>query len=83
MKNPKWITRLTLEREETEGYWAARGWSRTAFVQAMSRFDVPGRNSRIVAGLNALRGVAFAGERGISRVEGIASRLAKGFERLA
>ena len=69
MKNPKWITRLTLEREEAEGYWAARGWSHTAFVQTMSRFDVPGRNSRIVAGLSALRGIAFAGERGISGVE--------------
>ena len=69
MKNPKWITRITLESQEEEGYWAARGWSRTAFIQTMSRFDVPGRNSRIVAGLNALRGVAFAGERGISRVE--------------
>ncbi len=69
MKNPKWITRLTLEPEESEGYWAARGWSRSAFIQTMSRFDVPGRNSRIAAGLSALRGVAFAGERGISRVE--------------
>ena len=69
MKNPKWITRLTLEPEEVEGYWAARGWSRSAFIQTMSRFDVPGRNTRIAAGLSALRGVAFAGERGISRVE--------------
>ena len=69
MKNPKWITDLTLERKEPEGYWAARGWSRTAFIQPMSRFDVPGRNNRVPAGLSPLRGIAFAGERGIARVE--------------
>ena len=32
-------------------------------------FRCPGPQQPIVAGLNALRGIAFAGERGISRVE--------------
>ena len=69
MKNPKWITRITLQRDEAVGYWAARGWSRSAFIRTMSRFDVPGRNRRIAPGLSPLRGIAFGGDRGISRIE--------------
>ena len=41
MKNPKWITGLTLLDRNHRGYWAARGWSETAFIQTMSRFGRP------------------------------------------
>ena len=69
MKNPKWITRITLQEEETRGYWVQRGWSLTAFIKTMSRIDVPGRGSHTVPGPSGVRGIAFAGDRGIDRLE--------------
>ena len=69
MKNPKWITGLTLLDRNHRGYWAARGWSETAFIQTMSRFDVPARGARVRAGPAGLRGIAFAADRGIAAVE--------------
>jgi DMSO/TMAO reductase YedYZ molybdopterin-dependent catalytic subunit len=70
MKQPRWITRITFTAEERPGYWANRGWSRTAFVQTMSRIDFPRQNQVIEKGKNLeLRGVAFSGKKTITRVE--------------
>ena len=69
MKNSKWITQITLQEEETRGYWVQRGWSLTAFIKTMSRIDVPGRGSHTVPGPSGVRGIAFAGDRGIDHLE--------------
>ena len=69
MKNPKWITDLTLLDQDHSGYWVERGWSSTAFIQTMSRFDVPARMAEVQAGPAGLRGIAFGGDRGIQAVE--------------
>ena len=50
------------------GYWEQRGWSEAAVVKTMSRIDVP-RSGTGVSGPLDVAGVAFAGDRGISRVE--------------
>ncbi|HZD17979.1 MAG TPA: molybdopterin-dependent oxidoreductase [Actinomycetota bacterium] len=65
MKQPKWLASLELVDRPFEGYWERRGWSKAAFVKTMSRVDtvVPAGPRLIVAG------VAFAGDRGISKVE--------------
>lgn len=65
MKQPKWLGSIELVDRPFEGYWEQRGWSRAAIVKTMSRIDaaVADGPERMVAG------VAFAGDRGISRVE--------------
>lgn len=67
MKNVKWITRIDVSRTDVKGYWQRRGWNDVAEYQTMSRIDVaaPG-----VVGLPAtVAGVAFAGDRGVAKVE--------------
>jgi DMSO/TMAO reductase YedYZ molybdopterin-dependent catalytic subunit len=65
MKQPKWLASVELVDRPFEGYWERRGWSKAAVVKTMSRIDavVDGGATSTVAG------VAFAGDRGISRVE--------------
>jgi DMSO/TMAO reductase YedYZ molybdopterin-dependent catalytic subunit len=67
MKNVKWITKLEVVAIDYKGYWQRRGWDDRAEYQTMSRIDVA-RASR--AGEPAtIAGIAFAGDRGIARVE--------------
>ena len=61
MKQPKWIIGLDAIGRWEPGYWVARGWSKDGIVSTMSTIDV-------VKG-NEAGGVAFAGARGISKVE--------------
>jgi DMSO/TMAO reductase YedYZ molybdopterin-dependent catalytic subunit len=67
MKNVKWITQIELVDHDYKGYWQERGWDDRAEYKTMSRIDVPeataSRAGTVVAG------VAFAGDRGVSRVE--------------
>ena len=68
MKNVKWVTEIELSNEDYLGYWQTRGWSDLATVQTMSRIDTR-EASRLEDGSVAIGGVAFAGIRGISKVE--------------
>ncbi len=70
MKQPRWITKITFSADEKIGYWANRGWSRTAYVMTMSRIDFPSDGKAFKTGdsLN-LRGVAFGGKKPITKVE--------------
>lgn len=69
MKNPKWLTEVELSRRPTyNGYWELRGWAAGAKVQTMSRFDVPADGATAASPVT-FAGVAFAADRGISRVE--------------
>ncbi len=70
MKNVKWVTRIDAVGEDIQGFWQERGWSDPAPVVTMSRIDVPQAGADVVLGQPTLYGgVAFAGDRGISRVE--------------
>jgi hypothetical protein len=69
MKNVKWLTGITLVDHDFLGYWQTRGWDDTAHYQTASRFDVPAPISSPPAGPLELGGVAFAGDRGIQKVE--------------
>ena len=68
MMNCKWLQRIEAVSADRDGYWADRGWSDVATVRTQSRIDAvepagaAGRRSLVV-------GVAWAGDRGISRVE--------------
>jgi DMSO/TMAO reductase YedYZ molybdopterin-dependent catalytic subunit len=71
VKNPKWLTRIEPVPVPYSGYWPQRGWNKDAFVRTFSRLDTPQEQDVVPAGrpFARIRGVAFAGARGISRVE--------------
>src|SRR5713226_9384694 len=70
MKGPKWLESIDLASQDDGGYWESEGWDRRALVKTTSRFDVPKDGDTAKTG-EAVRlfGVAFAGTRGISKVE--------------
>ena len=67
MKNPKWLTGIEIFNGATPSYWSQRGWDPDAPVQVFTRVDTPAR--AIDLGPVAVGGVAYAGDRGIARVE--------------
>src|SRR5215510_10605924 len=69
MKSVQWLTEIEVVSAHYKGYYQQKGWSEYALVQTMSRIDVPDHGTT-VTGLNQkLEGLAFAGLRGISKVE--------------
>ncbi|HEX5370565.1 MAG TPA: molybdopterin-dependent oxidoreductase, partial [Dehalococcoidia bacterium] len=69
MKHPKWITEITLVKDEYFGYWEQQGWDQQARMNTSVRIDVPGQHRDVDPGQQTIEGVAFAGDRGISKVE--------------
>ena len=70
MKNPKWVTGVRFSAREFQGYWERQGWNPAALPRLFSRFDFPAASGRLGAGRRyLLSGVAYAGARGVSRVE--------------
>jgi DMSO/TMAO reductase YedYZ molybdopterin-dependent catalytic subunit len=66
MKQPKWLESIEVVTTPFEGYWERRGWIKAAIVRTTSRIDALDEDATpdfLVAG------VAFAGDRGIERVE--------------
>lgn len=70
-KQPKWLTSLAPNAQLSNGYWEQRGWNKDGFVLTMSRLDWPGEETRVPVGkpFDLMHGVAFAGDRGIARIE--------------
>jgi hypothetical protein len=68
MKQPKWITRIEAIDEEGPGYWVERGWSAEARPQIVSVIDTVAVD-QVVDGMIPVGGIAWAGDRGIQRVE--------------
>jgi DMSO/TMAO reductase YedYZ molybdopterin-dependent catalytic subunit len=69
MKGPKWLHRIDLVTHESGGYWEQQGWDHNAIVKTTARIDSPSDGAVIKLGPVTLSGVAFAGTRGISKVE--------------
>ena len=72
MKQPKWITGIEVAEEYKDGYWVERGWSKEAIVKATSVIDTVAAHAayeRDGQTLVPVGGIAFAGARGISKVE--------------
>jgi DMSO/TMAO reductase YedYZ molybdopterin-dependent catalytic subunit len=67
MKNVKWLRRIDLVDRDVKGYWQRRGWDDRAPYQTAARIDVA-RAGR-VGEPAVVAGIAFAGDRGIARVE--------------
>lgn len=65
-QSAKWITRIALADQPYQGLYQSQGWS-DAPLSTMSRIDSPGRRASF--GTIPVAGIAFAGTRGIRRVE--------------
>jgi hypothetical protein len=82
MMNPKWITEIELVDKVYEGYWQRNGWTNIAEYNTGSSIVIPGQapiRNRF-RGLDEIpssssnermpiAGIAFGGDRGISKVE--------------
>ncbi len=66
----KWLDAIILNRlEEFDAYWIPRGWAKEAPIKTQSRIDVPRLGETVQAGRRVIAGVAWAQNRGISKVE--------------
>ena len=72
-KNVKWLTRIEVADANAKGFYEAQGWGPDFVVPTRSRIDVPDDWTFVSLGkLTApieVKGIAFGGDRGISRVE--------------
>jgi DMSO/TMAO reductase YedYZ molybdopterin-dependent catalytic subunit len=68
MMNAKWITEIEVVDQVYLGYWQERGWSNDARIKTTSLIYYPVLGAQ-VSGSIPVAGVAFAGDRGISKVE--------------
>ena len=69
MENVKWLESIQPVPESFRGYWQKRGWGDTAVIKTTSRFDFPDRRDDVFTTGALVGGVAFAGTRGVDRVE--------------
>jgi len=69
MKNVKWLNGISIVENDFKGFWQQQGWDDAAPYQTESRIDTPFSRSTPPAGPLGVGGVAFAGDRGISKVE--------------
>ena len=68
MMNAKWITEIEVSDQVYLGYWQQRGWSNDARIKTTSIIYYP--TGSVQANTSSpIAGVAFAGDRGISKVE--------------
>lgn len=68
-KSVKWVTRIELVARDVQGFYEKQGWGPDFTIPTHSRFDGPDPARPVSPGAVSLRGVAFGGNRGISRVE--------------
>ena len=84
MMNPKWITEIELVDKTYEGFWQRKGWTNNGISAINSSIVIPGNqpiqerfpnlvpnsSNSFMTGKNIpIAGIAFAGDRGISKVE--------------
>ena len=72
MKQPKWITGIEVVKDYKEGYWVKRGWDEIAQVKATAVIDTVAKDAIYESDgrqLVPVGGIAFAGARGVSKVE--------------
>ena len=66
----KWLAEIELTTLEAfDGYWVPLGWAKEAPILTQSRIDVPHNGAGLSAGSVAIAGVAWAPDRGVSKVE--------------
>ena len=72
-KNVKWLTRIEVVGYDAKGFYEKQGWGPDFVIPTRARIDAPEDKMELklaeVRGSVPLKGVAFAGDRGVSRVE--------------
>ncbi len=69
MKSVQWLTGIEVVDRDDQGYYQRKGWTDDATVKTMSRIDMPVHGALLRGRRHRLAGLAFAGIRGIDRVE--------------
>ncbi len=81
MMNPKWITEIELVDKTYEGFWQRKGWSNKKNENIYSFIVTPGdqeiknrfphlvKENFAIDKTSPIAGIAFAGDRGISKIE--------------
>lgn len=70
VSNTKWLTEIELTTWEAfDAYWIRLGWAKKGPILTQSRIDTPGAGRSVAAGTVPVAGVAWAPDRGISKVE--------------
>ena len=71
MMSAKWIRKISVVNAAYMGYWQTRGWSNTGIVQTLAFIIAPTNAQSLSAnsGTVVVGGYAYAGNRGISKVE--------------
>ena len=65
----KWLSELELTTLESfDGYWVPLGWAKEAPILTQARIDTP-RGGNVATGTVHVAGIAWAPDRGISKVE--------------
>ena len=66
----KWLAEIELTTLDAfDAYWVPLGWAKEAPILTQSRIDVPHNGAGLAAGPVAIAGVAWAMDRGVSKVE--------------
>jgi len=72
-KHVKWLTRIEVTKANAKGFYETQGWGPNFTVPTRSRIDVPYNEMwiKVVEATKGVpvKGVAFGGDRGVSRVE--------------
>ncbi len=68
-KNVKWVDRIELSKRNEKGFYEKQGWGPDFVVKTQSRFTAPAFDGVLPMAPVRLMGTAFAGDRGVSRVE--------------
>jgi DMSO/TMAO reductase YedYZ molybdopterin-dependent catalytic subunit len=72
-KHVKWLTRIEVTDANAKGFYETQGWGPDFMTPTRSRIDVPDHDSWFslnqLSGAIEVKGMAYGGDRGISRVE--------------
>jgi DMSO/TMAO reductase YedYZ molybdopterin-dependent catalytic subunit len=72
-KHVKWLTRIEVTPGDSKGFYEAQGWGPDFITPTRSRIDVPDPFATFslgkLSGPIEVKGIAYGGDRGISRVE--------------
>jgi DMSO/TMAO reductase YedYZ molybdopterin-dependent catalytic subunit len=72
-KHVKWLTRIEVTDANAKGFYETQGWGPDFIAPTRSRIDVPDHESWFslnqLSGAIEVKGMAYGGNRGISRVE--------------
>jgi DMSO/TMAO reductase YedYZ molybdopterin-dependent catalytic subunit len=68
-KSPKWIRVIRPSTRPVVDWYGQRNWNKDGIVRTMTRIDVPAPAATLPAGQQRIAGIAYASNRGISKVE--------------